>query len=94
MRPALLALVVLAGCSKPHPDAADLAACKTAVKDALVDPDSAKFETGYRRYEFPRGHAYLMTVNSKNRMGGYAGKQQVDCTFLTEEPGPPQLTWR
>lgn len=57
---------------------------EAAVKDLLVDPDSAKIEwpNGYRKGGFKPfmskrvyGYATCGLVNSRNRMGGYAGQQ-------------------
>ena len=47
---------------------------KEAVKDDLIDPDSAQFgEISYSA----SGNMACAEVNAKNRMGGYTGKKQI-----------------
>jgi len=61
-----LCCVLLVGCGD--------SAVKKAVRESLVDPDSAKF--GSVKYS-KNGEAACVTVNAKNRMGGYTGDSQI-----------------
>lgn len=58
-----------------------LAACgsrqssaEAAVRDALKDPDSARFGEFYYNEKTGKG---CLSVNAKNSMGGYTGDQQA-----------------
>lgn len=73
----------LACFDKPPPKAAtpkakkaaaidDFADAKAAIKRKLTDPESAQF-TEMFKVQAQRGDAVCGLVNSKNRMGGYAG---------------------
>jgi hypothetical protein len=68
--------------------ASDKSASKDAVLDVLVEPDSAQFG---KFTVIPGGNINIkmacLTVNSKNRFGGYTGKQQA---ALHKEKG----TWK
>ena len=70
---ALLLLLGLASCTDK--------AVKDAVRDDLVDPDSAQF--GRVSFNDDRTWA-CVEVNAKNRMGGYTGEVQ---TVLQKEGG-------
>lgn len=62
----LAAAGVIAGCDYIPSKTND---AKTAVKQFLIDPDSAKFS----EVENGKSNSVCGYVNSKNRMGGYAG---------------------
>lgn len=62
-------LVVVLACGYYYKPIYDL---KEAVKNELVDPDSAKFKDIYVNRKTKVGCGQ---VNSKNKMGGYAGSR-------------------
>lgn len=77
---ALLPLIMVAGCSMlPGSEANRFAKAEGAVRDVLVDPDSAKFKSMSVSFE---GNVCGM-VNSKNRFGGYNG----DVPFIVTPKG-------
>jgi hypothetical protein len=58
---------------KPTPKPPDeFAAAKAATQRKLTDPESARFEDLFK-VSTDQGEAVCGLVNSKNRMGGYAG---------------------
>lgn len=61
----LCAVVVIGGCGN-----GDVEEMKSAVKDQLVDPDSAKFGSVSISRDEMEG---CIEYNAKNRMGGYSG---------------------
>lgn len=65
---ALAVIVGLGGCGGMRSGA------EAAVRDALKDPESARFGAFYFNKETKRG---CLTVNAKNSMGGYTGDQQA-----------------
>ena len=81
---ALLALLV-SGCQRAplSQEQIDLAACRKAITATLIDPDSAQFSEEHfgfeKEREIGRDRVYLLTVNAKNRMGGYAGRKVTYC---------------
>ncbi len=52
-------------------------AAEKAVREALKDPDSAKFGEFYYNAATKNG---CLTVNARNTMGGYTGNQQAVLT--------------
>ena len=74
-------VVVLAGCTKP-PTAAeiDLATCKAAILERLIDPESARFTEPFAAHT-DDWRSVSFVVNAKNRMGGYAGREKYFCRF-------------
>ncbi len=66
--PFLCLALALAACDRNKSGAED------AVRNALKDPDSAKFGDFYFNPKNGRG---CLTVNAKNSMGGYTGNQQA-----------------
>lgn len=64
----IMACVLLGGC-----DQLSYGEAMNAVRDKLIDPDSAKF-SDIRQCE--RKGGVRGWVNSKNQMGGYTGKRQ------------------
>ena len=48
-----------------------------AVREALKDPDSARFGEFYYNADTKKA---CLTVNAKNSMGGYTGDQQAEMT--------------
>ena len=78
--------LALSGCGTPNPaqEAANdesmrvaqyQVAAKEAMKAALKDPESAKYEE-VRAVPFSTGYAFCGKVNSKNGFGGYTGYQR------------------
>lgn len=65
---ALALPLALAGCGQRS-------AAEKAVREAMKDPDSAKFGTFY--YNSKTGKACL-TTNAKNSLGGYTGDSQSE----------------
>lgn len=55
-------------------DHAEFAQIREAILEALIDPESARF--GEMAWDKERTVG-CVTVNSKNRLGGYTGDQQV-----------------
>ena len=55
--------------------------CRDAVRQGLVDPESARFEGEQYTGAVEGRRVYVLTVNSKNRMGGYSGRRRMTCTF-------------
>lgn len=53
-----------------------------AVKDKLLDPDSARFKLP----AYKGGDVYCGLVNSKNRIGGYAGDSIFQAFILKDAP--------
>lgn len=72
----LLTLVLLGGCSEKG-------AVEDAVREALVDPDSAKFGE-ITIVDAGSGKMACATVNARNRMGGYTGDTQMVVGFDAE----------
>jgi hypothetical protein len=62
-------LAMLAGCT-------ETSAVKSAVRDVLKDPDSAKFGE-ITLFEGQKGKHACATVNARNAMGGYTGDKQM-----------------
>lgn len=60
---------------------------KKAVLDSLIDPDSAKFS----EFANIEDKYACFTVNAKNKMGGYTGKQQA---YLSKEDDGKWVTLR
>ncbi|MBN8751144.1 MAG: hypothetical protein J0I65_27125 [Variovorax sp.] len=82
----------------PAPSAEAVAAnedlCRKSILLQLKDPDSAKFERGFRgnaqnyygpKSEVVSGIAYYQSVNAKNSFGGYTGAQTWVCYFDMNE---------
>lgn len=63
-------LLALAACS----NTSDI---EDAVRESLVDPDSAKFGEIVEYTEKEGGERACVMVNAKNRMGGYTGESIV-----------------
>lgn len=79
-----VAAVLLAGCNESTPpvisvDDAGRAACREAVRATLVDPASAQFSDESLNATYPDERVYKLTVNARNRLGGYAGPRVVYC---------------
>ena len=53
------------------------------MREGLVDPESARFQDEKYLGALPHVRMYEVTVNSKNRMGGYSGRRKMMCSFLT-----------
>lgn len=64
---ALAAITSLAACSNKR-------AAEAVVREALKDPDSAKFGEFYYNADTKKG---CLAVNARNAMGGYTGDQQA-----------------
>ena len=60
-------LLFISACSSPESDQ------KKAVLNQLNDPDSAKFG----QFTLFNEHCAFLSVNAKNKMGGYTGGQQA-----------------
>ena len=83
---ALAVPLALAGCS-------GRSGAEKAVREALKDPDSAKFGAFYYNSTTQKG---CIEVNAKNSMGGYTGDKQVHLikdkegwSYLTEQEETP-----
>lgn len=83
-------VATLADFSDPPSRDAFFTAAEAAVRDRLVDPESARFEwpnpvtrTTWRVPFGPvvAGYATCGQVNARNRMGGYAGRTAVSVVF-------------
>jgi len=62
----------------------ELALCRAAIQERLYDPRSAQFD-GERLYvERPDERVYELTVNAKNRLGGYVGRERMFCAISVE----------
>ena len=79
---AVLALALAACTKKPTQAEADIAACRVAIRATLTDPDSAQFEGEHLVAQDAHERIYTLTVNAKNRMGGYAGRHDENCAIL------------
>ena len=64
----LVGAVALAACS-------NTSAIEDAVRENLVDPDSAKFGKVVEFTKKGGGQMACVMVNAKNRMGGYTGEE-------------------
>lgn len=72
MKNAVLGLAIFAVCTAAHAkdfSASQKSKLQAAVKEHLIDSDSAKFKLP----EYKGGDIYCGQVNAKNRMGGYTG---------------------
>lgn len=75
----VLLLTALAACS-PSPEQVALATCRTAIQGLLVDPLSAQF-TGEKRVSGDHtATTYSLTVNARNKLGGYSGREVRECS--------------
>lgn len=45
----------------------------------LIDPSSAQFSSEKLNVEYPDERVYELTVNAKNRFGGYVGPERMFC---------------
>lgn len=70
-----LALVACGGDS-------DVKKIKAAVKERLIDPESARFGTAVFN---PENTRVCIEVNAKNRMGGYAGQNIVELSKVGDD---------
>jgi len=77
----VLITLLATGCSKP-PTAEQVALdkCKGAILAKLIDPESARF-TEPMVVDLNSGRNARFIVNSKNRMGGYSGREPFICEF-------------
>lgn len=57
-----------------------------AVRERLMDPESARFDWPYLFHTASNGLVTCGYVNSKNRMGGYAGKSFVIVVYNKGSP--------
>lgn len=84
--------VFLAACSRPAdppraaappppPDPTTLAfaACKEAIRATLIDPQSAQFSGDRVDAVYNDEITVGVTVNAKNRFGGYVGREEKFC---------------
>ena len=82
-----LTLVMLTGCYEPdaavapvvRPEAVALEACRAALRSTLIDPGSAQFSDEALDAVYPDEWVFRVTLNAKNRMGGYAGPAVRYC---------------
>lgn len=79
-----LSVVMVSGCEPSLESEA-----KRAVRQGLIDPDSAKFESVFTNQ---KSGAVCGFVNAKNRMGGYVGaspfvyQRETGATLVREPP--------
>lgn len=60
---------------------AQVSTVEAAIKRHLVDPESARFD-GINAVQHPNGYMFVCgRVNSRNRMGGYAGASPFSGTL-------------
>lgn len=78
----LAAAVVATGCGQhptpPTREQAELSACRAALRATLIDPESAQFSEERLSSATPE-RVYALTLNARNRLGGYVGRQARLC---------------
>ena len=77
---------------KPPRDVRELALCRDAIRLGLYDPQSAQFDTERLYAERPDERVYELTVNAKNRFGGYVGRERMFCAVSVETGAVIRLT--
>lgn len=89
--------IALSACVMPDPladvetgtptklTAAQVSAVKTGVKNALKDPDSARFGNTMSAARLASGSIIVCGyVNARNSMGGYTGEKPFQGLYVTE----------
>ena len=99
---AFAAIVALSGCVSAPPQSSygpkpsyDHDAVEAQIRDALIDPESARFDFGEPRKAYRTGvlggtdwtgYLAIVGVNAKNRMGGYSGEKPYYVMFDDGQP--------